>query len=84
MAFKRTTIALTAMMITALGSTQAFAVRANERPPPNGMNGPSINGFDEQFPVGAKRSGDGFPASEAHFPAPASVAFPDGSRLTVK
>ncbi|MBM6594656.1 hypothetical protein [Microvirga pudoricolor] len=66
-----------AVTLGILASSQAMAIRVNERPPPNGMNGPSVSGFSEPFPADLKR--DGVSVATA-----ASVTFPDGSRVVVK
>jgi hypothetical protein len=83
MSIKMSAVVLS-MTMMALGSTQAFAVRANERPPPNGMNGPSVQGFNEARPFPGKDSDQGFPGPVTHSSSLTSVTFPDSSRVIVK
>jgi hypothetical protein len=75
----RKSIFLAAVTAASLFSSHAFAVRINERPPPTGMNGPSVQGLDQG--LAAKGQQDGFPV---HASKLTSVTFPDGSRANVQ
>jgi hypothetical protein len=73
MSFKKS-VFVAAVTVASLMSSQAFAIRVNDRPPPNGLNGPSVQG------LAAMAKQDGFPA---HSSKVTSVTFPDGSRASV-
>lgn len=77
MTIRKSTLVL-ALAVSAFTATHASAFFSNERPPPRGLNGASLNGLADQGLAEGNKRGD----AEA-FPLK-GVVLPDGSRIVVK
>lgn len=74
----KTTTTLIAVAASLLISSQAFAF-TGPRPPPTGLNGPSVNGLDKSWTGDTKQDETGIHSSELK-----SVTLPDGSQIDVR
>jgi hypothetical protein len=76
MTLRKSLLVLTFAASSLYASQAGAFFRGDERPPPNGLNGVSLNGMADQK-LAADRE-----ISEAA--APKAVVLPDGSRVVVK